>query len=112
MSMNPNLSVHQVYKQKGILEYKRKAFIILSVGSHRLKIETGQWSRIPREARLYTCGSIQDEVHVIIECPLLNTVRAKYARLAFDSVGDGLMNTGHIEDLFSYCHEVLVKSEA
>ena len=44
-------------------------------GSHRLKIETGRWSRTPREERLCQCGDIQDEHHVLLACPCSQHVR-------------------------------------
>ena len=38
-------------------------------GSHSLPIETGRWSRTPREQRLCpTCQVIGDEHHLLFEC--------------------------------------------
>ena len=38
-------------------------------GSHSLPIETGRWSRIPRDERLCkTCKVVGDEHHVLFEC--------------------------------------------
>ena len=42
----------------------------LRLSSHRLAIETGIWSRIPRYNRMCSCGAIQTEEHVICFCPL------------------------------------------
>ena len=41
---------HGVYDRL-VPEYSRKAFTRLRLSSHKLKIETGRWSRIPKEAR-------------------------------------------------------------
>ena len=49
----------------------------LRLSSHRLAIETGRWSRIPREKRLRACGAIQTEEHVICFCPLSDHVRSE-----------------------------------
>ena len=45
------------------------------IGNHKLTIETGRYSQIPRVNRLCpTCGSnqIEDEIHLLFHC-LLNT---------------------------------------
>ena len=55
--------------------------------SHRLKIETGRWARIDREDRLCQCGqAVQDEKHVIVDCPLVQDIRERYDRRAIDFV--------------------------
>ena len=80
-NINPELCVHQVYtiKNKYIDESKRTAFTRLRLSSHRLKIETGRWSRIDRENRLCDCGSVQDESHVLFHCRFTKVVRQKYS---------------------------------
>ena len=50
LTINPDLTVHKAYKQS-LLEHERIAFTRLRLGSHRLRIETGRWSRLPREER-------------------------------------------------------------
>ena len=47
----------------------------MRLASHHLKIETGRWSRLPREQRLCQCGQVQTEEHVILNCVLLNNAR-------------------------------------
>ena len=43
------------------------------LGSHHLPIETGRWSRIPRNERLCTnCGVLGDEYHVLYHCTLIH----------------------------------------
>ena len=49
-------------------------------------IETGRWSRIPREKRLCTCGAIQTEEHVICFCPLSDHVRSESPSVPFTNI--------------------------
>ena len=77
--MNTDLRVHDVYTTGGYIdERKRVSFTKFRLSSHRLKIETGRWSRIPRDNRLCECGDVQDEVHVALYCPKTNALRNKY----------------------------------
>lgn len=81
LSMNPDLCVHSIYQTKNeyIPDYKRINFTRFRVSAHRLRIESGRWSRTPREQRLCTCGlDIQDEAHVVFYCPLTKHIRDKY----------------------------------
>ena len=59
----------------------------LRLSSHHLKVETGRWSRIPREAGLCTCGSgdVQTERHIIEKCQLNLHIRQKYNCLNVDT---------------------------
>ena len=51
--MNSSLNVHQVYRTSNYLEErKRIVFTKFRTSSHSLKVETGRWSRMPREQRL------------------------------------------------------------
>ena len=54
-------------------------------GSHRLRVETGRWSRTPREARLCRCddAGIQDERHIIESCSLLDELRQSFENVDF-----------------------------
>ena len=66
--VNPSLSKHVVYTKdicKHMPYHMRISFTRLRLSSHRLRIETGRWVRIPREQRLCGCGCVQDEAHVI-----------------------------------------------
>ena len=74
--------------------------------SHRLKVETGRWSRIPREERLCACGDIQTETHVLINCLLSADLRLTYPRLNFNTVSS-LMETDNLTQLGNYCHDIL-----
>jgi len=79
--INNTLTTHEVYKiyNNNIQESHRKAFTQLRLGSHRLKVETGRWARLPIEQRLCRvcpCGSIQGECHVLLKCMHIQHLRA------------------------------------
>ena len=75
--LNPDLSIHPVYTGKTIVDDDlRTSFTRLRLSSHRLRVETGRWSRIERADRLCQCGSdIQTEQHVLIDCDLVTDIR-------------------------------------
>ena len=87
--LNPELSKHEIYWAKDISEYKRISFSRFRTGSHRLKIETGRWSRIPRERRVCSCddGGVQDEPHLIVNCSHLSNLRIEFPNLVFSVEG-------------------------
>ena len=61
--INPTFEVHSIYGNDVVAvdDYLRTAF---RTSSHRLKIETGRWARIPRERRMCQCGEgVQTEEH-------------------------------------------------
>ena len=78
--INPDFNVHCVYRMRShfIPEHLRIAFTRFRLSSHRLRVETGRWSRLPREQRLCDCGEIQDEQHVLTICPLVENLRDQY----------------------------------
>ena len=83
MLINPSLHVHYAYSDNAVEyvpDYKRQSFSRLRLSAHRLRIETGRWSRTPREDRLCQCdlNEIQDERHVMFECPLSADIRIEY----------------------------------
>ena len=81
--INPSFEVHPVYAEydESVEDYLRIAFTRLRTSSHRLKVETGRWSRIPREQRLCTCGmGVQTEEHVLLECDLVTPIKEKYGQ--------------------------------
>ena len=79
MAINPTLSVHPMYCAMDACERERISASRLRLGSHHLKIETGRWSRIPRDNRLCPCGAVQDESHAMLSCPFTQNVRDTYA---------------------------------
>ena len=48
--------------------------------SHRLKVETGRWTRpvTPRERRFCDCKAVQTEEHVLLKCPLTAHLRNQF----------------------------------
>ena len=82
-TINPN-SPLMLYTLRLITIYaeaqqKRIATTRIRVGSHRLRVETGRWSRTPREDRLCVCSTgVQDEIHVLLQCPSSQQLRENY----------------------------------
>ena len=77
---NPSLAVHPIYTSAETVDDDfRTAFTRLRLSSHRLRIETGRWSRTPRDERLCQCGeAVQTEQHVICDCTLVSHIRESY----------------------------------
>ena len=108
-TINPNCVAHQVYSRDPhsmtlIPEYLRNAFTRMRLSSHRLRIETGRWARLPREHRLCRCGAIQDEQHVLQDCPLVQHIRDCYQKQVM--YPDILQSTSEIQD-FKYIHDIM-----
>ena len=87
-SINPEMSMHPVYDIKPVKnfipEHYRLAFTRMRTSSHRLRIETGRWSRLPRDQRLCKCGqAIGDECHAMTECTLTEHLRAEYDSIVY-----------------------------
>ena len=95
LRLNTELTKHCIYDSVDIPEYTRVDFTRLRTGSHRLKVETGRWSRLPRERRLCTCEveEVQDEIHLIETCQHLRNLRLAYPALVFTA------------DAFFHCNE-------
>jgi hypothetical protein len=81
--INPNLEIHQMYRCNDVIEYKRLTATRLRLSSHNLEIERGRWSRKPREERLCSCGSVQDEQHMLDTCPSTQPIRAQFPSMNF-----------------------------
>jgi len=58
----------------------------LRLSSQKLAIETGRWSRIPREDRLCPCSVIQMEEHVICRCPLSDHIQSQFGAVSFSNI--------------------------
>ncbi len=61
------------------------------LSSHRLKVETGAWSRpaVPYEQRLCDLcdlGAVQNEHHIIFQCPRFHEEREVYLRAHLDNL--------------------------
>ena len=81
-TLNPELSLNEVYQETThhIPDYVRVEYTRFRTGSHCLNIEKGRWSRIPADERYCTCDgqSVQNEQHVIYNCPLTERLRQKF----------------------------------
>ena len=80
-------------------DYFRKIVTRWRLSNHSLKIETQRYCRphIPRENRVCTlCNKLEDEAHVIFECPLYHAVRRRHELLlaAKQNIKD-LLNPEH-----------------
>ena len=74
-----------------------------------MKIETGRWSRTPRESRLCSCGAVQDERHVVQDCALLNDIRDRYSD---PIIFPDIVLNAYSEVTFKLNHDILMTSEA
>ena len=110
-AMNPDLSVHEVYKCEDIYipDYLRIAFTRVRVMSHNLKVETGRWSRTPTEQRICCCNEnkVQDERHVLLECPISTEYRQNFQMLDYSSVHNLFKDETHCKNLCNYIYKVL-----
>lgn len=81
MRMNPDLSIHNIYRRRDHIEDNlRMAFSRVRLSSHRLRSETGRWSRMPMNQRVCPhCDgeAVQDEEHLFL-CPATLPIREKY----------------------------------
>lgn len=107
MDINPDLSVHALYKPSDLYtpDSRRIEVTRLRLSSHRLHVETGRWSRIPRELRTCPCDStsVQDEAHVVLNCHLTVHLRA-HLPVQMNSVADlFLLDNSQIAE---YCHNL------
>ena len=107
--LNPSLSVSDMYSCTRVPEYGRIAISQLRLSSHKLKIETGRWSRIPREHRLCQCGKdIQTEEHVLLSCPLSKNIRQMFSSVKdVQSIADLLDSRDNWYELSIFCFKVL-----
>ena len=108
-NMNPDLNTHNIYgKTVYIPDYLRTSFTRVRLMSHRLKSETGRWSRIPVEGRVCQCNrtSIQDESHVLLICSISAHLRTEFNMLSFVSMSS-LINSSDSYNMCKYMHKVL-----
>ena len=81
---------HLIYLEKSCIydtflnDYCRRIITRWRLSNHKLKIETGRYSRpfVQRADRVCTiCNILEDEYHVVFVCPVYQTLRIKYRRL-------------------------------
>ncbi len=106
-SLNPDLLIHEMYANSSCINEKHRISTTrLRLGSHRLRVETGRWSRTPVEQRLCSCNEdIQTEEHVLTSCSKTQDLRHNFPDLFFGNIA-GLMQTKNIMLLCKYCDEV------
>ena len=93
-----------------IPEHARICVTRVRLSSHRLKVETGRWARIPRDQRLCSCGQIQDEEHVLLKCPLSAHLRRDFWRSEqVDSLSQlfDFASDADLCDLCTFCLNVM-----
>ena len=59
----------------------RKSLVKLRISSHKLRIETGRYDKIPRDERLCSlcnCNKIEDETHFLLDCPSYSSIRDRF----------------------------------
>lgn len=81
-SLNPDFIIHPIYTDvnRTIPDYLRITFTRFRLSSHMLRIETGRWSRTPREERVCRCGQgIQNEHHLFV-CPLVRNLTVSFSK--------------------------------
>ena len=108
--LNPELVNCEIYSRTAnIPEYTRIACTRMRLSSHYLRIETGRWSRIPRENRLCICGQIQTEQHVLMECTHTETIREQFPVINQCHTISELLNRNEQEmkDISLICYKVL-----
>lgn len=89
----------------------RKSLIQIRTRNHRLPIETGRWTQVPRnERKCFLCnGNIGDEFHFILECKELIDQRKKYIKTYYYKRPNTmkfyeLFNTTNRNDIYKLCH--------
>jgi hypothetical protein len=78
------------HREAGVPRLHLHSLLRFRLGAHCLGIATGRWHGLPRDARVCQwCGQVDDEFHMVFECPALMEVRSKYADLFTDFGGHG-----------------------
>ena len=109
--LNPGLCVHPIYTpQSNVPDYLRVSFSRVRLMSHSLKVETGRWSRIPREQRLCDkcdAGQVQDEEHVLLTCSSSEPIRQRFGMLNYESLATLMQNQTHLREMAEMIHAAL-----
>lgn len=84
----------QYIRRTGGIPFEQvKQLMRLRTGAHYLRVETGRWQqpRLPRGERVCqkcTWGTmVEDEFHMLFECPRYHRIRAKYEQSLFAKFG-------------------------
>ena len=60
---------------------RTEPLVKLRISSHKLRIETGRYNKIPRDERLCSlcnCNKIEDETHFLLDCPSYSSIRDRF----------------------------------
>ena len=108
-ALNPSLSRNKMYDDPTCPEYARLAATRMRLSSHRLKFEMSRWSRQSRENCICSCplNAVQDEQHVLLNCPLTKSLRDIAPALAGLASLPELFNSIDSKTAGNYCHKVL-----
>ena len=90
------------YLYKVHIPANRKAITKLRLSGHKLLIERSRLLNILHKDRLCTlCNKLEDELHVICECPRYDTCRKLYIRLycVRKPSLEKLLNTDNISEM-------------
>ena len=92
-------------------DYYRFIITRWRISNHDLKIETGRYTKpyTPRENRICElCDDIENEYHVIFNCPLYNSVRKSYPNLvAANNISEFLNpDFNKMKDTALFLHEI------
>ena len=83
--LNPDSMKHEIYDMYGFSDRYRVDMTRFRLSSHRLKVETGRWSRIEKNLRLCSCSNqVQDEFHVLNNCDISHNLRTEFNQLNFN----------------------------
>ena len=87
------------------------AFLRFKLASHDLLIETGRWrDRIPRPSRICRrchMHELDDERHLVFDCPVFEDLRRSYRQLFYARVGLSMPAFFAQPDQYSVVHFVL-----
>lgn len=71
----------QYYLTKSIPSTYKKQITRIRLSSHRLAIESGRHTNVPKERRLCKfCSDIEDEFHFVLKCQQYREIRVKYIK--------------------------------
>ena len=105
-NMNPTLSVSSVYSNSPVPEHSRIAFTRFRLSSHNLPYEMGHWAHVPPELRLCSCGSVQLDSHILLECVNTQPMRLSN-KISNCACLNDLFQNNDVMDVCNLCYEIL-----
>ena len=105
-NMNPTLSVSYVYSNSPVPEHSRIAFTRFRLSSHNLPYEMGHWAHVPPELRLCSCGSVQLDSHILLECVNTQPMRLSN-KISNCACLNDLFQNNDVMDVCNLCYEIL-----